>query len=182
MKLLIIFGDTAVGKMTVGQELAKITGLRLFYNHLTIEPVIEVFGQYNRETTERLRSVYFEEFVKTDNYGMIFTYLWNLDSKSEWEFIGSIHDLFVKNGADVYFAELIASKEIRLERNSTENRLKYKPSKRDSDSSVNFLLNHSYRCVSRDGEIPYKNYIRIDNSFISPETVARQIKERFGFV
>ncbi len=29
MKLLFMIGNAAVGKMTVGQELAKITGLRL---------------------------------------------------------------------------------------------------------------------------------------------------------
>lgn len=31
--LVIILGPHAVGKMTVGQELAKITDLRLFHNH-----------------------------------------------------------------------------------------------------------------------------------------------------
>ncbi|MDR1690136.1 MAG: AAA family ATPase [Clostridiales bacterium] len=30
MKPVILFGPHAVGKMTVGQELAKITGLKLF--------------------------------------------------------------------------------------------------------------------------------------------------------
>ena len=33
MKLVLIIGDGAVGKMTVGQELTKITILRLFHNH-----------------------------------------------------------------------------------------------------------------------------------------------------
>ena len=47
MKLVFILGDAAVGKMTVGQELMKITGLRLFHNHMTIEPVIEIFGRYD---------------------------------------------------------------------------------------------------------------------------------------
>ena len=45
MKLVIIFGDGAVGKMTVGQELMKITDLRLFHNHMSIEPVLEIFGK-----------------------------------------------------------------------------------------------------------------------------------------
>ena len=44
MKFVFIIGDAAVGKMTVGQELMKITDLRLFHNHMTIEPVIEIFG------------------------------------------------------------------------------------------------------------------------------------------
>ena len=32
MKLVIIFGPHAVGKMTVGQELEKISDLKLFHN------------------------------------------------------------------------------------------------------------------------------------------------------
>ena len=44
MKLVWIIGDAAVGKMTVGQELMKQTGLRLFHNHMMIEPVLEIFG------------------------------------------------------------------------------------------------------------------------------------------
>ena len=34
MKLVLIVSDGAVGKMTVGQELMKITDLRLFHNHI----------------------------------------------------------------------------------------------------------------------------------------------------
>ena len=44
MKLVIIFGAGAVGKMTVGQELAKITDLRLYHNHMDIEMVIGIFA------------------------------------------------------------------------------------------------------------------------------------------
>lgn len=36
MRLLLLFGPQAVGKMTVGQALARITPLRLFHNHLII--------------------------------------------------------------------------------------------------------------------------------------------------
>lgn len=57
MKLVFLFGNTAVGKMTVGQELMKITDLRLFHNHMTIEPVIEIFGSYNSEVIEELREI-----------------------------------------------------------------------------------------------------------------------------
>jgi len=39
MKLVIITGPHAVGKMTVGQELTKITPLKLFHNHISIELV-----------------------------------------------------------------------------------------------------------------------------------------------
>ena len=73
MKLVFIIGDSAVGKMTVGQELMKITDLRLFHNHMMIEPVLEIFGTFNGNTILELREVIFKNFAKTDNYGMIFT-------------------------------------------------------------------------------------------------------------
>jgi len=42
-KLVIIMGAQAAGKMTVGQELAKITDLKLFHNHMTFDLVSEFF-------------------------------------------------------------------------------------------------------------------------------------------
>ena len=85
MKVLFLFGNAAVGKMTVGQELMKITGLRLCHNHMTIEPVIEIFGKYDGHITARLREVIFEEFAKSDNYGIIFTYMWAFEAQEDWD-------------------------------------------------------------------------------------------------
>ena len=45
MKLVIIFGPQAVGKMTAGQELEKITGLKLFHNHMTND-LVSCFFDY----------------------------------------------------------------------------------------------------------------------------------------
>lgn len=44
MKLVIIFGPLAVGKMTVGYELERLTGLRLFHNHMTIDLILHFFA------------------------------------------------------------------------------------------------------------------------------------------
>ncbi|MCL2812239.1 MAG: AAA family ATPase [Clostridia bacterium] len=182
MKLLFLIGDAAVGKMTVGQELMKITDLRLFHNHMTIEPVLEIFGQFCTKTISRLREVIFEDFAASDCYGMIFTYLWAFDLQSDWDYIAHVRDIFRKHNADIYYAELVASQEIRLARNATENRLKHKASKRDIETSNQRLLrdDQRYRCVSKEGEIPFENYIKIDNSFLPPEESARIIKDRFA--
>ena len=75
MKLLLLFGNSSAGKMTVGQELAKITPLRLFHNHMMIEPVLEIFGDFRGDIIHKLRSVVLDEFGKSDNYGLIFTYM-----------------------------------------------------------------------------------------------------------
>ena len=184
MKLVLLIGDAAVGKMTVGQELMKQTGLRLFHNHMTIEPVLEIFGDFNGKAINRLREVIFEEFAKTDAYGMIFTYLWAFDMQSDWDYIAHVREVFETNqpGTEFYYAELIAPQEVRLQRNATENRLKHKPSKRDIKASGARLLHDDAhcRCVSFDGEIPFENYIKIDNTHLSAAEAAQIIRERFS--
>ena len=181
MKLLFLIGDAAVGKMTVGQELMKITDLRLFHNHMTIEPVIEIFGRFDGKTRDELREVIFRNFAASDRYGMIFTYMMDFDMPSEWEYLEHVKSIFKPYGTEFYYVELIAPQEIRLERNRTENRLKYKASKRDLAASDRRLINDDsrHRCVSREGEFPFAPYLRIDNTDKEPDEVARIIKEAF---
>ena len=178
MKLVLIVGAGAVGKMTVGQELMKITNLRLFHNHMMIEPVIEIFGKFKGDTILKLREVIFDDFVNDDNEGMIHTLMWAFDMKSDWEYVENLVSKF----DEVYCVELIASQEVRLERNKTENRLINKASKRDIEASNGRLLNEDrHRLVSNEGEIPFKNYLRINNENLEANEVAKIIKETFNF-
>lgn len=181
MKLVLLFGSGAVGKMTVGQELAKITGLRLFHNHVMIEPVLEVFGQFNTQAIMRLRQVVFEEFARTNLYGMIFTFMWAFDQPSDWDYVESVKNIFLPYNTEFYYVELVASQEARLERNATENRLSQKPSKRDIALSNQRLISEDtkHRLESLDGEIPFENYMKIDNTSLAPNVVAQMIKSRF---
>ena len=181
MKLVFLFGSGAVGKMTVGQELMKLTGLRLFHNHMTIEPVLEIFGAFNGAAISGMREVIFREFAKTDSYGMIFTYMWAFDMQSDWDYIEHVKEIFQPYGTEFYYVELVADQAVQLERNKTENRLKNKPSKRDVEASDQRVMREdaNYRLVSQPGEIPFENYLRIDNTHLSAEDAARQIQEHF---
>jgi hypothetical protein len=81
---------------------------------------------------------------------------------------------------EVYCVELIADQSVRLERNKTENRLKNKASKRDLEISERRLLNEEkYRLISEEGEIPFENYLRIDNTNLAPDVVAKMVKDKF---
>ena len=185
MKLLIILGNTSVGKMTVGQEVVKITEFRLFHNHMMIEPVVEVFGGFDNDVVVGLRDVIFQKFSKSDAYGLIFTYMWDFDEKAKWASRGQIDrviEIFEAVKADIYVVELIAPQEVRLQRNITENRLRNKASKNNIEWSNQMLVDDdiNYRCESRDGELSFTNYIKIDNSNIPAETVAKMIKEKFS--
>lgn len=182
MKLVFIMGDAAVGKMTVGQELMKITGLRLFHNHMTIEPVLEIFGAFDGKTINELREVIFRNFAASDNYGLIFTLMMAFDMESDWAYLEHVKDIFAPYGTEFFYVELIAPQEVRLARNKTENRLHHKPSKRDLEVSDRRLLrdDENHRCVSYPGEIPFDNYLRIENADMPPEEAARLIKDTFN--
>ena len=189
MKLLFIFGAHAAGKMTVGQAVSRITPMKLFHNHMTIEPVIELIGAYNGAATERLRQVVFEEFVKTNNYGLIFTFIWAFDVPYDTEYVRRLTKLYQEAGAQVDYVELVAPQEVRLVRNKTENRLKEKASKRNVALSEMRMLDaeEKYRCVSELGEIenllgiPPERYLRIDNTNLSPDEAAEMIVSYFGY-
>ena len=183
MKLLFIFGAQAAGKMTVGQAVSRITPMKLFHNHMTIEPVIELFGAFNGAATERLRQVVFEEFLKTDNYGLIFTFLWAFDEPRDWEYVEWLSKLYRDAGAQVDYVELVCPQEVRLVRNRTENRLKEKASKRDVALSEMRILSAEsrHRCTSEPGEFPYERYLRIDNAHLTPEETAEMIVQHFGY-
>ena len=184
MKLVLIFGPQAVGKMTVGQELAKITGLKLFHNHMTIDLVSNFFS-YNsiegRYLVNTYRMEMFETVARSNLEGLIFTFQWCFEDILDWEQTEKISNVFKEQGGEVYYVELEADLDERLKRNETSNRLENKPTKRNVEQSKEFLLRaeKKHRCNSYPGEIQEKNYIRINNNNIPANEVAKMIKEKF---
>ena len=184
--LVIITGPHAVGKMTVGQELAKITGLRLFHNHMSIELALKLFDFGTpefRALNETIRKTVFEQFATGDLPGLIFTYMMDFDQPSEFAYLNEIIELFSSHGADCHVVELCADFEERLARNKSENRLAQKESKRNVERSEAEMRHTqaTHRLNSREGEIlPFESYLKIDNTHLAPDEVAKMIKEHFG--
>ena len=183
-KLVLICGPQAVGKMTVGQELTKITDLKLFHNHMTIELLLQIFEHKSKEFKELnslFREQIFQKFANSSEYGLIFTYVWAFNMKEDWEYVENISKLFKKNGGEFYIVELEADINERFLRNKTENRLQHKPTKRNIEWSEQELLNSvtKYRLNSEHGEIKQENYLRIYNTNLSAEDVAKMIKDKF---
>lgn len=183
-KFILICGPQAVGKMTVGQELSKITELKFMHNHETIDLPLRFFewsSEQRKRLTDLFRMSIFEEVAKSDLEGMIFTLLWCFESKEDWDWIEKIKDLYEKHNGEFYIVELETTLEERVTRNKTENRLNNKPTKRDVEKSEKDLINSldKHRMNSKPGEVQYKNYLRIDNTNISAEETAKMIKEKF---
>lgn len=185
MKFVFLFGPQAVGKMTVGQELSKRTGLKLLHNHMTIELLEPLFGFSSEmwRLSDLFREEIFKSFSRSDNRGLIFTYIWDFDSKEDWDNVNQICHIFRSQGADIYFVELEADLQERLRRNKTPHRLQHKPTKRNIKQSEHHLLSsmNNSRMNSIEGEIDRVNYLKINNTNLSAPEVARIIIDTFKF-
>lgn len=183
--LVLLFGPPAVGKMAVGREVAERTGLLLFHNHMSIEPVLKLFPfgspPFNRLVSS-FRNQVFDEVARAEVPGLIFTYVWALDREEDRRLVDELVERFEARGARVHFVELFASLEERLRRNRTELRLAEKPSKRDVDASERRLLENDRKFrLNTSGDFFYpERHLRIDNTLRSASEVAAEIVARLG--
>ena len=185
MKFVIIFGPSAVGKMTVGKALAEKTGLKLFHNHMSIEAIRPVFDfgtpAFNRLVT-MIRMETFKEMAKSKEAGMIFTFVWALDLPSEFEYINRAVKIFEEVGAEIFYVELEASLETRLVRNKHEARLLEKPSKRNMEMAEKVLYSENdHDLNTTEGTFNRANHLKINNENLKPEEVAQIVFEHFNW-
>jgi GNAT superfamily N-acetyltransferase len=182
--LLFLLGPPAVGKMTVGAELERRTGLRLFHNHQTIDVVLPYFPfgtpAFNRLVGSFRRGI-FQEVAASDLPGLIFTYVWAFNEPAEDAAVERLANIFRARGGKVYFVELSATQAERLRRNETPIRLAAKPFKRDLPQSRQHLLELDARYQLNSGNrfSGRADYLYIDNTALSPEEVADRIMVRF---
>ena len=187
MKFILITGPQAVGKMTVGKAIMEKTGLKLFHNHMSIEPILQIFDYHTKEAQYLIghfREEIFKTMAASDGKGMIFTYMWDFNLASEYVYVDKVMTLFESHGATTYILELESDLDTRLKRNKTPLRLAEKPTKRNIEWSERELLSsmEKYRLNSSPGDINHPNYLRINNTDLSPEEVADQVIEYFELI
>ena len=187
MTLIIIFGPPAVGKMAVGMELARLTGYKLFHNHITADAVMPVFPFESPSYTklvQEFRERVFEEFAAHGDRGLIFTFVWVLDDEGDRAFVEKTIATFSRWGAEICFVELAATQAERLRRNETPLRMAEKRPQRNSAGSREFLLDADARYrMNSNGDFWYADrHLRIDNTSLEPAEVARQVVNHFGLM
>ena len=187
MALIVLIGSQAVGKMTVGKELEKQIDGKLLFNHQTLDLFADFLG-YSKDAfllSDRTRKELFKAFVNNPETNttktIIFTVVIDFDSAYDIEFLQDISSIFLEANQKVYFVELVAALRERLKRNVHEERLKAKPSKRDTNFSRRELLTSTLknRLESRENEVkklfPAVKHLKINNTKLAPEEVCTQI-------
>jgi hypothetical protein len=110
MKLIFLHGLPGVGKLTVAREIAKLTGFKIFHNHLAVDLVESLFefgSQPFVELRERIWLMVFAEAVSANLDGLIFTFAF--DSTVRGNFIENTRKVIESSGGEVFFVELRCS-------------------------------------------------------------------------
>jgi hypothetical protein len=185
-ELLIVTGPPAVGKMTVGRALCERAGFRLFHNHHTIEPLLEIFGfgtpAFSTLNGEfRLRVI---EEAAAAGIRLVFTFVWDVEDPAEGDEVRRLVAPYVDAELRVSVVELYADLATRLVRNTGASRIDAKRSKRDlawSDAHVRELdATHVMntdpdRPTAADRVLAGLPHLRLDNTDLSPEESAAAI-------
>lgn len=112
MKLIFLHGLPGVGKLTVARELAKLTGFKVFHNHLAVDLVESVFDFGSLPFVELREEVWlaiFKRAVEADLNGLIFTFAF--DRSVRPDFIENTRAVVESAGGEVLFVELRCSTE-----------------------------------------------------------------------
>lgn len=184
--LIVVTGPQAVGKMTVAEKIKEKLGYSLMINHDSIEVSDKIFergSDAQKELNKIIRAAAFETAIKY-NIDMIFTFVTAFDSPEDIEYLNNLRNMFEATGGQFYFVELEADVKTRLERNITPHRLESKYTKNDIETSERDLLEtmKKYRLNSNDGELICPNHLKINNTNLEPEEVARAVVEKFGLI
>lgn len=127
MKLIFLYGMPAAGKLTVGRELADITGYKLFHNHLTVDMLLSVFDFGSPSFVSLREAIWlsvFEQACHDGTPGMIFTFA--PESSVRQSFIDETVRRVKGAGGEVVFVELVCPREQLTSRLEDPSRHAYK--------------------------------------------------------
>ncbi len=175
MKLIVIYGPPAAGKLTVSKELSRITGYKLFHNHLAIDFIESVLDRSDAkfwELLDKYRLGLIEAAAEGNVQGLIMTsvYIKGNDDK----FIKDIVEAVEKHGGDVHFVHLLC------DRKHLESRLS-EPSRKEFGKLTDIGLFNNF-VASNDvfSRISFVQSYEIDNTGIAPDETAKMIKVHYS--
>lgn len=174
MKLVIIYGPPAVGKLTVAKELSKLTGFKLLHNHLTFDLAKILFEFGTPEffaLSKKMRLQLFEAAAAHGVKGLIFTFCY----AAPWDdsFIRQIMRIIKKHDGDVLF--------VQLDCTDDELHHRVKEASRKAHAKVTTVkgLEWSLKKWGLRSPIPFVKSLRIDTTNKKPLATAKLITTHY---
>lgn len=178
MNLIFLYGPPAVGKQTVGEELARQLGYKILDNHKSVEMLRQLFpfedpelNVIRRRLQAKFRLEMFEEAAKA---GVDFVTTCATAGPQHFDFYRQIVQLVEKHGGHVLFAQLAPRREVMLERVTEDSRKGIKVETQE----------HLLQLLEREPELfdkfPDREHLTLDNSSLSPAEAATKIRQYYN--
>jgi len=173
MKLIFLYGAPAVGKLTVAQELAKLTGFRVFHNHLTIDCIEPVFDFGMPSFFKLINLIRLETVAEAARTGtnLIYTFCYAKDSDDAH--VAEFTEAVERNGGEICFVLLTC------ERGELERRVLEESRKQYGKANNLEILSEILGKHDLSSPVPQHESLQIDNTNLSPVKTARKIIEHF---
>ncbi|MEM7363475.1 MAG: hypothetical protein AAF525_05590 [Pseudomonadota bacterium] len=166
MKLIIVYGAEASGKLTIARELTSRTDLKLFHNHVSID-VGKVLYEYGdprfSQLVWKVRLAVFESAARSDVSGVVFTWAY-----SHPDFQPLLDDLLATVApydTEVHFVFVHCSQAELERRVANEDRVK-------ADKAHTIEALHRQQRGKNHVEIPNSQSLVIDSTEMPPGEAA----------
>ena len=176
MKLVFLYGAPAVGKLTVANEIAALTDFKVFHNHLSIDAIEPIFDFGTKPFQKLIDLIRVETIAEAarENVSLIHTFCYAKDSDDEY--VQKIIETVESNGGEICFALLVC------ERVELERRVVIETRKKFGKANDLTLLNEILDKYDLFSPVPFRESLIVDNTTLSPETVARKIIEHYELI
>lgn len=175
MKLLFIYGPPAVGKLTVANEVAKLTGFKVFHNHLSVDAILPVFEFGSKPFFRLVEMIRVETVAEAAREGVDIIYTFCYAKGLDEMHVEKVSKAAIENGGEVFFALLTCDPDELKRRVVLEDRAKFK--KANTVEMMEMFL-ETYDLSS---PISYAEAFVIDNTNLDPAAAAAKIVDHFGF-
>jgi chloramphenicol 3-O-phosphotransferase len=122
---VVIYGPPASGKLTIARELSRLTKLKLFHNHLTVDLLLSVF-EFGSPAFVRLREEIWLSVIReacAAKTGLIFTF--TPERTVSEGFLNQLVDEATSREADVRLVEVVCSEDEIEQRLSHSSRKQF---------------------------------------------------------
>jgi 2-phosphoglycerate kinase len=174
MKLIFIYGSPAVGKLTVAREIARVTGFKVFHNHLSIDCIEPVFEFGSKSFGKLIEMIRVETIAEAAAVGQDLVYTFCFAKDFDEPHIEKVVEVVEARGGEVCFVLLTADREALNARVTEESR------KNMGKAKTVEMMDYFHETYDLSSPVPDRESLIIDNTDLPARETAERIIDHFG--